>query len=55
MDSYEDDKKFGKDKKSYTFRIVYRSPERTLTNEEVNKIQEEIREETKKELNAVLR
>jgi phenylalanyl-tRNA synthetase alpha chain len=55
LDSYEDDKKFGKDKKSYTFRIVYRSPERTLTNEEINKIQEEIREETEKELNATLR
>jgi len=55
LDSYEDDVKFGKDKKSYTFRIIYRSPERTLTNEEINKIQEEIREETKKELNAVLR
>lgn len=55
LDSYEDDEKFGEDKKSYTFRIVYRSPERTLTSEEVNKIQEEIREETKKELNASLR
>jgi len=55
VDEYEDEKKFGKDKKSYTFRIVYRSPEKTLTNEEINKIQEEIREETKKELNAVLR
>jgi phenylalanyl-tRNA synthetase alpha chain len=55
LDSYEDDAKFGKDKKSYTFRIIYRSPEKTLTNEEINKIQEEIREETKKELNAVLR
>jgi phenylalanyl-tRNA synthetase alpha chain len=55
LDSYEDDTKFGKDKKSYTFRIIYRSPERTLTNEEINKIQEEIREETKKELNAILR
>jgi phenylalanyl-tRNA synthetase alpha chain len=55
VDEFEDDKKFGADKKSYTFRIVYRSPERTLTSEEVNKIQEEIREETKKELNAVLR
>jgi len=55
LDSYEDDAKFGKDKKSYTFRIIYRSPEKTLTSEEVNKIQEEIREETKKELNAVLR
>jgi len=55
MDSYEDEKKFGRDKKSYTFRIVYRSPERTLTNEEVNNIQEKIREKTKKELNAILR
>jgi phenylalanyl-tRNA synthetase alpha chain len=55
IDSYEDDKKFGKEKKSYTFRIVYCSPERTLTNEEVNKIQEEIREKTKQDLNAVLR
>ena len=55
VDEYEDENKFGKDKKSYTFRIVYRSPERTLTNEEINKIQEEIRTDTVKELNAVLR
>jgi phenylalanyl-tRNA synthetase alpha chain len=55
IDSYEDEKKFGKDKKSYTFRIVYCSPERTLTNEEVNKIQEKIREKTKQDLNAILR
>ena len=55
IDEFENEEKFGKDKKSYTFRIVYRSPEKTLTNEEVNKIQEEIREETKKELNAILR
>jgi len=55
IDEYEDENKFGKDKKSYTFRIVYRSPERTLTAEEINKIQEEIREKTKQDLNAVLR
>ena len=55
QDSYEDEKKFGKDKKSYTFRIVYRSPERTLTNEEVNGIQDKIYQKTKEELNAVLR
>jgi len=55
IDEYEDEKKFGKDKKSYTFRIIYQSPERTLTNEEVNKIQEEIRKETKQNLNAILR
>jgi phenylalanyl-tRNA synthetase alpha chain len=55
VDEFENDEKFGKDKKSYTFRIVYRSPERTLTSEEVNKIQEEIREKTKADLNAILR
>lgn len=55
IDEYEDEKKFGKDKKSYTFRIVYRSPERTLTNDEINKIQKEIREKTAQDLNAVLR
>jgi phenylalanyl-tRNA synthetase alpha chain len=55
IDSYEDEKKFGKDKKSYTFRIVYQSPERTLTNDEVNKIQEKIRVETEKYLGAILR
>src|SRR3989339_1120770 len=55
LDEYEDEEKFGKDKKSYTFRIVYRSPERTLTNEEINKIQGQIREHTQKELNAELR
>lgn len=55
IDNYEDEEKFGKGKKSYTFRIVYRSPERTLKAEEVNKIQDKIREKTKQELNAVLR
>ena len=55
LDEYEDKDKFGKNKKSYTFRIVYRSFERTLTNKEINKIQEEIREKTKQDLNAVLR
>jgi len=55
VDSYENEEKFGKDKKSYTFRIIYRSPEKTLTSKEINKIQEKIRERTKQDLNAVLR
>jgi phenylalanyl-tRNA synthetase alpha chain len=55
IDTYEDEKKFGKDKVSYTFRIIYRSPERTLTNEEVNTIQENIRTRTAAELHAVVR
>ncbi|MFC1625316.1 hypothetical protein ACFL1O_00320 [Patescibacteria group bacterium] len=42
LDKYENEKKFGHNKISYTFRIIYRSCERTLTNEEVNKIQEKI-------------
>lgn len=55
LDKYIDKKKFGDDKISYTFRIIYRSPERTLTNEEVNKIQEKIIEKTKEELEAIIR
>lgn len=55
LDEYENEEKFGVDKKSYTFRIVYRSSERTLTNEEINKIQEEIRKKTEQDLGAVLR
>jgi len=55
LDQYEDEKKFGKDKKSYTFRIIYRSPERTLTSKEVNEIQSRIIGKTKKELKAAIR
>lgn len=55
LDKYENAEKFGKDKVSYTFRIVYCSPERTLTNEEVNTIQDKIREKTERELGATLR
>jgi phenylalanyl-tRNA synthetase alpha chain len=55
IDEYEDEEKFGKDKKSYTFRISYRSFEKTLANKEINKIQELIREKTKKDLKAIVR
>jgi len=55
IDEFENEEKFGKDKKSYTFRIVYRSPEKTLTAEEVNEIQEKIRQKTVQYLNAILR
>ncbi len=55
MDSYENDEKFGIGKKSYTFHIVYRSLEKTLTNEEVNVIHDKIVEKTKQELNAIVR
>lgn len=55
IDSYENEAKFGKNKKSYTFRIIYRSLVKTLTAKEINEIQEKIREKTKQYLNAVLR
>lgn len=55
LDKYENEEKFGADKISYTFRIVYRSHERTLTNDEVNKIQATIEERTKEEFSAVVR
>jgi len=55
VDEYENAEKFGADKKSYTFNIVYRSLEKTLTNEEVNVIHEKIVEKTKGELSAVVR
>ena len=55
IDKYENEEKLGTDKISYTFRITYRSHDRTLTNEEINKIQEKIREKTSQELKATLR
>lgn len=55
LDKYENAEKFGAGKVSYTFRITYCSPERTLTNDEVNAIQDKIRAKTESELKAVLR
>jgi len=55
IDSYEDLEKFGKDTVSYTYRIVYRSSDRTLFSKEVDKIQEEIYKQTAAEFNAKLR
>lgn len=54
-DKYENAEKFGEGKVSYTYRIVYRSNERTLTNEEVNAIQDKVIEETKKQFKAEVR
>lgn len=55
LDKYENPEKFGADKTSYTYRIVYRSNERTLTSEEIAPIQERIVEETKKQFRAEVR
>jgi len=46
IDKYEDDEKFGTDKMSYTYRITYRSVDRTLTNEEVDELHKEVEEKT---------
>ena len=55
LDTYENAEKFGENKISYTFRITYRSNERTLTNEEVDKIHKEIELRTKQEFSAEVR
>lgn len=55
LDQYENADKFGQNKISYTFRVIYRSLDRTLTNDEVNQIQGNIREKTKELLQAQLR
>ena len=55
LDKYEDPKKFGPDKVSYTYRVVYRSPQRTLTAAEVEPLQNMLYERTKTQFNAVLR
>lgn len=55
IDKYEDAAKFGPDKISYTYRIIYRSNERTLVSKEVDVIQDEIYRETAKQFRAELR
>jgi len=55
LDKYENAEKFGKDKTSYTYRIVYRSNERTLTTEEIDPIQQKIYNQTASQFKAELR
>jgi phenylalanyl-tRNA synthetase alpha chain len=42
LDKYENKEKFGENNISYTFRIVYRSHERTLINKEIDEIMSKI-------------
>lgn len=44
LEKFANDSKFGKGKISYSFRINYRSRVRTLTNEEINEVQENVRQ-----------
>ena len=55
LDQYENAEKFGAGKLSYTYRIVYRSNERTLVSEEADKIQKKLYDETVKQFSAELR
>ena len=48
LDKYDNPEKFGADNISYTYRVVYRSNERTLRTEEVEPLQNKLIEETKK-------
>src|SRR3989338_6694782 len=55
IDKYGDADKFGQDNVSYTYRIVYRSMDRTLISEEVDKINDEVYKQTKEQFDAELR
>ena len=55
IDEYANDEKFGTDKKSYAYRITYRSSDRTLTNEEVDVLHRTLEKKTAEEFGAVVR
>lgn len=55
LDQYENEEKFGKDKKSYTYRVIYRNNDRTLTNEEVDVMHKALEEKSKTEFGAQIR
>ncbi len=55
IDEYKNDKKFGADNKSYAYRITYRSLERTLTSEEVDKMHKEMEKQTAEQFHGEVR
>jgi len=55
LDTYSDAAKFGEEKVSYTYRIVYRSLERTLTNDEVDALHKKLEQETATQYGATIR
>jgi phenylalanyl-tRNA synthetase alpha chain len=55
IDQYENDEKFGVDKKSYAYRVTYRSNDRTLTNEEVDVMHHALEKKTVEEFGATVR
>ena len=55
LDKYENTEKFGVNKVSYAYRITYRSIERTLTSEEIDKIHKKLETETAQSFSAIIR
>lgn len=55
LDKYENEDKFGPDKVSYTYRIIYRSNERTLETKEIDPLQDKIYQETQAQFGAEMR
>jgi phenylalanyl-tRNA synthetase alpha chain len=55
LDKYENAEKFGADKISYAYRITYRSLDRTLTAEEIDKIHKKLELDTAKDFDATIR
>ena len=55
IDKYEDAEKFGQNKVSYTYHIIYRSNEKTLVQKEIDLLQDKLYKQTAKQFNAMLR
>jgi phenylalanyl-tRNA synthetase alpha chain len=55
LDKYENAEKFGKDKISYAYRIIYRSLERTLINSEVDALHKKLEQKTAETYGAKIR
>lgn len=55
IDEYANDEKFGADKKSYAYRVTYRSADRTLTNEEVDVMHHALEAKTSEDFGATVR
>lgn len=55
LDKYENSEKFGLGIISYTYRITYRSLDRTLTNEEIDSLHKKLEDITRETYNATVR
>ncbi len=55
LDTYKNDVKFGEGNVSYAFRIIYRSLDRTLTNEEVDTLHKKLEVATAETFSATIR